>query len=257
MVLQKPQAGSMVLPNIIPTLMTLQERASVAQDSELDEVALQVACFYQEAGKFGMASGVMMEKLMCASAPVVQSRTTKLACLVWLYQCMQRDVLEASLAKAFAPECLLYYLDCVVFDETPLKLTIHDVTGGELVAMLVEDKVAGLEGAFVSAMTVEKGQALVCKVLQTHATSAYLLKTAAGLVGITLPLETPLQSMERNNGACLANCMTRLSGVTGAASSFQMRVRGVTCDAAGANFTGESLVNSVRGPSWGTHYVCL
>eukprot|EP00971_Amphidinium_carterae_P220246 4372369-Amphidinium_carterae.2 len=105
-------------------------------------------------------------------------------------------------------------------------------------------------GEPVQSVHVDKGDALICKLLQYHNSAGYLLKGATKLFGISFVSHVPLQSMSRTTGQCLANCMSRLSPISVAAEAFQMNVRGVSCDSASYNICAERMLVAQRGPNW-------
>eukprot|EP00971_Amphidinium_carterae_P329391 6461808-Amphidinium_carterae.1 len=228
------------MPDVVQHLLALHVRAEASEEESLDSLVTKLGQFYFSTQDYHLASGKMMEILMDANASSLQTRMNRVACALFLYQVHQRSCLEHALSKSVLPQNLIYALDYCAYDETPLKVSLHE-------GPICQDDVPTALDALAETLQapggkhvfMERGSAVLCKMFQCQSASAYLLRLADGIMGLSVPFHTPLQSMSRTTHDVVAQCIARLNGTSGWAEQFQVKARGVCCDGAGSNMKGE------------------
>eukprot|EP00971_Amphidinium_carterae_P353029 6492800-Amphidinium_carterae.1 len=243
----EPNRGRMAIPNLFAKFLALEARGSAADVGDLDAVVLAMARYYLEAGQFHIASKAIMAEMFEIDSGLLQTRMNRLACYLYLRQYYVRRLYENKFTVALHSSSLLLCIEHAMYDETPLKLTALDTfqqscgTGLGQMAMA-----ADAPGVVVDTC---KGQALLCKMLQSHNAVTYVLQLSGSLVALTMTFPTILQNLRSNSGQVLAHAISQHSGTSFDAELFATKVRTVALDAAPANIKGEDVLAEVR-PSW-------
>eukprot|EP00971_Amphidinium_carterae_P351152 6491941-Amphidinium_carterae.1 len=244
-VVRAPKKGRMTLPSILGTLLELQRRGGVANADSMDAVVLDAAKYYLDAGAYRVASQRVMESFLNAAPGSLQVKLNRLSCSILLQMYYARNLLEQQVTHALHCPSLVCYQDSSTYDETPMKLRLHDLAVGSSTS---GDALGRVDVPFQSVATAS-GETLIAKVLQVHSTASMLLRLSERYVGLSLYVPSFLQSMSRTKGECLSQCIAKHSGVSHSADAFKTKLRTVSCDAAGSNLRGEELLLQQR-PGW-------
>ena len=234
-------------------LMVVLPRAqahAAATNAPSDLATLKVADYFGEPHRYHLASNVVLEQVLGVDAAAIESRLERLAAALWVQQVYDRLLLEERMASTLPPSCLIFYLDFSAYDETPMKITLK-----ERLSTSSSSKGAPADNLFPQAPVMEapeqgQGQVVISKLLQTRGTFGMVVRTVHGLLGILSDFPMPLQSMQRNTGNCLSECLVQQSGVSHAADRWGLKLRAALADKAPSNRLAETLVGQARGPTW-------
>eukprot|EP00971_Amphidinium_carterae_P345144 6485926-Amphidinium_carterae.2 len=250
-----PKRGRMMMPSsLMPVVLSVQQKAMEVAEEELDTLVMEMGKFYFDPDVYHVCSGKLLEHLFSARHESIQLRMNRLSCSLFLQQQFQRMQLEKTLSMTFGQQSLVMYLDLASYDETPMKLRVQDTTkrfhahGDPLLA-----QVGVPEGNHV--VETSAGQTVIAKVLQSHSTAVYVLRSGETMFAIALSCFHPLQSLSKTTAAVVCNALCRHSGVSMFAESFPMKVRTVAADNAPSNVAAERMLRDLRGGKWMSAFV--
>eukprot|EP00971_Amphidinium_carterae_P193204 3834352-Amphidinium_carterae.1 len=213
---------------LMQPLLAAADRAMNCEPSELDALVGQLGSFYFNTEEFHLGS--------------------------WGYDAKIVQMLHAlsrSLVHSFSSDARLWCMEFATYDETPLKVSLKDVAP-VMPSLEMSDDHESVDVAHAKVVKGVSSQAVIAKILQSHSAVSYMLKTVTGLIAFTMNLVLPLQSMQRTTGQVLQNCLARTSCLSMEAEQFGVKVRSVSCDAAGYNDKAEALLQAARS-SWHTN----
>lgn len=178
-----------------------------------------------------------------------------------------RAQVERNLAEGLPPAQLLYYVDGVAYDETPMPVAIKDVLEVQVASSGGSARELGDTSSSQALCTLAPGSVLAGKlvttqgpqkILQTLQTGGLLIELASGcVVTILTPTLCNLTAMAAGSGACIAEAQLRLSGVTRAAGKFTHATRSACTDRNGANLLAERQIAKERSEPWDSlHVLC-
>ena len=152
---------------------------------------------------------------------------------------------------------LIFYMDVVREDETPMKMGIlncidKDVPKLPVVTASPGELLVPLSSFVVPGAHQVRKQKTVAKLLQSEASFAILYRHAAtgALMSFTGTTLSWVQHVDRTTGECLAEARRLRDGVTSAAESFALRTMSSTLDQAKSNPRCQAEVARRRQAGW-------
>lgn len=189
--------------------------------------------------------------------------TPLLGSAVVLSDRLLRAEVEQKIAKLTVVANLLHYVDCCVYDETPLPAAVRGEQVGN-VPQRVASRLQVGEGnqelctlapgdALVGTLSTRRGPQ---KILQTMQSGGMLLRLPDGrFVKLLTTTLSPLVALAAGTGSCIAEAQYRQSGVTRAVAKFPHATRAVCTDSYGANCVAERAIGAARGEAWDSLHV--
>eukprot|EP00971_Amphidinium_carterae_P036828 724125-Amphidinium_carterae.2 len=151
-----------------------------------------------------------------------------------------RRLLEKAACMQFQAHERLVYLDCMLYDESPMRTTLRDIGAVEPLPQSSEGADFRDDALVMTGLgNLSKMKGIKTKILQMRECFVILLKTQKGFVHFRGVRTPPLMAMERGNAQVLQKCLNRASGVSNSASMFQRRLRLSITDKAAYNLKAE------------------
>lgn len=176
-----------------------------------------------------------------------------------------RTRLEKLIAYAMSRSDLLFYIDQVAYDETPLPVALKK-QGAQIGEAGKAEPEASSSTALGTAQPLDSNSLLGQKLSTTAGPQKlFSLMQAGGLlvssggqhVGLIFHTLSPLSLLDSGTGASVAAAAMQLSGASRASSAFAHCCRVACTDRASANYLCERTVSAERGEQWlSVHVAC-
>ena len=259
--IQTPESGRLVpqsttgYDNPDTMLLAIGELQAFLETHECnaDEEVTKLARFYLDPQQFHMTSGALRRSMLNLSRGGLDSKHLRLAsCLSLHHRLAMVDSIH-KIVQYVPPSGLLYFVDFVAYDETPMVCSVKDEFAHPLLHDLRElhahrapdrDLLQDLQ------RVLGKGRydAVVAKILQTRGSYGMVLQVRPGqhmiLVGDML---NNVAAMGKASAEVLAKCLLRAGSLPVAVNKFQTHCRASCSDKAGYNVRAESLIRELRG----------
>eukprot|EP00971_Amphidinium_carterae_P351609 6492189-Amphidinium_carterae.6 len=185
------------------------------------------------AAKLGVAYETMYAKVCnLANAEVIAARHS-------------RHMLEKTVSSYFNMPDKLIFVDTWMYDETPLKLTLREATGGGSLGSVLDDSHTGQRSDAFAMSTLAgktKSQGLKAKVLQSSQHFSMLLKTTELYIHLRGNTVNPLLALNKCTSEAIKSGLARWSGLSKHTEDFAQRLRVAVVDRAGANMKAEHSI---------------
>eukprot|EP00971_Amphidinium_carterae_P046258 910497-Amphidinium_carterae.1 len=165
-----------------------------------------------------------------------------------------RHFIEKEAVAEFAAPQRLCYVECVCYDETPLRFGSKGVVqAGSACDGDVDELSSGAlsnDVAVTTALSATVRHSAICKTLQSRQSFGMLLQHHTGMIHFFGATVNALQCMQRGTAEVLAKALQASSAVSESSRHFQVHTRIACTDRASANTRAELLVIQERGGLW-------
>ena len=234
-----------------------------AQDSSdaLDADYVQLAeSFLTPGPQYHVKSLTVWAEQLGLHRDILQTKLWRLLCAQVIHQNFLRNHMERQLAQSLADEHRLCYVDCVAYDETPMRA---NVKGEPLEATALPTALSEADEEFFPQALRQLFEKSFHN--DPHQVKFFQMKQSCGVAfmlgdvhtRILLTTPCPLQILERGTAEVLKHCLLRSSGVSPASQAFKLCTRASTTDQGSSNIRAEKAIATDRGANWSTiHHFC-
>eukprot|EP00971_Amphidinium_carterae_P327758 6459272-Amphidinium_carterae.3 len=172
----------------------------------------------------------------------------------YLYSKYQRWVLEKAVIEKVVPVRLLCYIECMLYDETPMKLKVADpIMRLPSVSQFDDTSLDPSESNSKRQMQLLVSiDASATKVFQVRQTFGFLLAMDDGCWKIFGETPCPISILGRNSALVIQEALSRLSGSTILSNNFKVSSRVACMDSHAANLKAEASLSASQKRKWST-----
>eukprot|EP00971_Amphidinium_carterae_P178338 3537993-Amphidinium_carterae.1 len=187
----------------------------------------------------------------------LQNKLCRLACSQWLASRFQKSCLEEQIVSSLTSASLIAFVECVMFDETPLKIASRkaDVSDAGL-GLSADNSVTTSDSQALKRMaTTITNDSVSGKVLQVRPSFGMLLYVNGQYVTLYGDNLAPLQLLATGHSAILQEALKRTCVTSSWANKFQLKCRVACMDRGSANAPAEKSLCQGRSEAW-QNFIC-
>eukprot|EP00971_Amphidinium_carterae_P349602 6491101-Amphidinium_carterae.1 len=229
--------------------------SSCGPSKRLDDAYYKIQSNYIESGSdFHVTSKIAKAKELEVDQAELKKKLCIMAAGQYVYSKYQRWALEKAVTEKVVADRLLCYIECMVYDETPMKLKVADPIMRFPSASGLDDISLGLSESMSQSKTelLVSMDASATKVFQVRQTFGLLLGMPDGCWKVFGDTPCPISILGKNSALVLQEALSRLSGSTIHSTNFKVSSRVACMDSHPSNLKAEWSLAASQRRDWST-----